>query len=268
MLLVADIWARAMLSAALFSFPFVVLVLALAGTVGTALLYPETTDLTATGYRAYIEEYRHDLQHPDYAPSQQHHKQFHDILKEHADTLPPPQASGCVHPLPQGLVEFSDFGPLNDLPFDDLFVVSPGHSDVTGKTHFAFLDAYGARLKGGELEVLVSDDLEEGGGGAGAGFQARSGDRISELSMHYEAAAMGYGRGDSQALAPPLRVRAVSAVEVAREVAELTRGQGSGCYCDILIPHKVIIIALVSLTHTHTYHCTNTLHTRKCLYVQ
>ena len=203
--------------------------------VTTAELYPPITDPTATGYRAYIEEYRHDLQHEDYRPKQQDGNTFYNLLQQNSELSP--QSPHCIQSLQQGVVEFADFGPLNDLPFDDMFVVSPGHLDVTGKTHFAFLDAYGARLKDGELEVLVSEN-DEKGKAAGWGFHTKSGRRVNSLSMHYEAAAMGYGRGDSQALAPPLRLRAVSKAEVARELAVLSSTK-TNCYCDLLIQSKV-----------------------------
>lgn len=205
-----------------------------------AQIFPAEPDATATGYRAFIEEYRHDLQHPDYLPSEQHADKFYDLLQEEGERFP--QAASCVQSLAQGLVEFTDFGPLNNLPLTDPFVVSPKHEDVTGKTHFSFLDAYGARLKGGELEVLVN---EEGGRESSAGFETKSGGRVSSLSMHYEASAMGYGRGDSQALAPPLRLRAVTKSEVLLELAALSKNYSSDtssnskCYCDLVIQHKV-----------------------------
>jgi hypothetical protein len=208
---------------------FALAVLTIAGSDTSSNQSPSVAPTsTATGYRAYIEEYRHDLQHPDYQPSEHHANTFHDILS----TLPQPQ--NCVQSLSQGLIEFTDFGPLNNLPWNDVFVVSPGHPEVTGKTHFAFLDAYGARLKGGQLEVFVDKDAM----GNEGGFQTKAGHRLNNISMHYEASAFGYGRGDSQALSPPLLIRAVSKSEVMREVAAIS-SSGSSCYCDIIVPSKV-----------------------------
>ena len=182
-----------------------------------AVLFPEEADETATGYRAFIEEYRHDLQHSDYLPSHHYSSETYNVL------LSSPQPSGCLDSLPQGLVEFTDFGPMNDLPFTDLFVVSPGHDYITGKTHFAFLDAHGARLKNGVLEVLIE----------GGGFRTKGQGEVDKLSMHYETSALGYGRGDSQALAPPLSIQAVTVKGVINEI------DNSNCYCDYIVPHKV-----------------------------
>lgn len=181
------------------------------------------TGRTATGYRAFNEEYRVELQHPSFYPNQQHGDDFHDLIKEQTKFLS--HSSGCLTSLPQGLVEFTDYGVLNDLPFQDPFVVSPAHPGVVGHAHFSFLDAYGARLKQGVLEVLVSD---------GSGFQTKEEGWVDGLSMHYETSALGYGRGDSQALAPPLNVHAVTKDEVAQELSG-----GNACYCDAIVPHKV-----------------------------
>jgi hypothetical protein len=173
-----------------------------------------------------MEEYRHELQDPIYLPSEQHGEVFHDLLKAHADTSSTPQPEGCLlQSMPQGLVEFTDFGPFNNHPISSAFLVSPGHPDITGKAHFSFLDAYGARLVNGEVEVLLSDeDMSRGG------FLTKAGNREYSLAMHYETAALGYGRGDSQALAPPLRIRAVSRAEVLHELSA-SGGPGGDVRC-------------------------------------
>jgi len=207
----------------------------LEGVSVSAQLYPNSSDATATGYRAYIEEYRHDLQHPDFYPSQQFGHIFLDLHSEQAEKAP--LSAGCLQSLKQGMVEFSDFGPMNNLPFKDLFVVSPGHSDVTGISHFAFLDAYGARLKGAELEVLVSSDMDTKAGEE-EGFLTKGGERVKSLLIHYETAALGYGRGDSQALAPPLQIRAVTKRDITAELSALANS-GDSCYCNLLVPHDV-----------------------------
>jgi hypothetical protein len=176
------------------------------------------------------------MQHSSYLPHSQYAYTLHDMLAEQWSS-DNPQAEGCLHSLPQGLVEFTDFGPMNNLPFDDLFVVSPGHSDVTGTSHFAFLDAYGARLVGDELEVLISNDENETEA-EGYGFVTKEGNRVTTLTMHYESSAMGYGRGDSHALAPPLRIRAVTKQEIRNELEIFSREQ-TGCYCDMIVPTEV-----------------------------
>ena len=220
-------------------------------TTVTAQLFPSTTDATATGHREFIEEYRHDLQHPDYTPHT--HTLTHSLHNTLAEY---PQPPGCLPSLPQGLVEFSDFGPMNNLPYRDVYAVSPGHADVTGISHFGFLDAYGARLKGDELEVLVSSErdmecggdgvsecvsegVSEGVSGRSEGFLTKSGDRVTTLTMHYESSSMGYGRGDSGALAPPLRIRAVTKSDIVNELAMIASSDKGGCYCDLMVPTKV-----------------------------
>ena len=178
--------------------------------------------ITATGYRAFIEEYRHNLHNSNFSPSEQLGGEPRDLLKEYTAMIP--QESGCVQSLKQGLVEFSDFG---------VFAVSPGHSDVTGTTHFAFLDAYGAHLKGNELQVFLHGTLNNE-----TTFLTKSGKRQKRLSVHYEASAYGYGGADSQALAPPLTIQSVTENDVARELVALSKA-GNGCYCDVMVSSRV-----------------------------
>jgi hypothetical protein len=51
-------------------------------TTVTAQLFLSTTDATATGHREFIEEYRHDLQHPDYTPH------THTLTTQHTSRVP------------------------------------------------------------------------------------------------------------------------------------------------------------------------------------
>ena len=201
---------------------FVLVLSIFVGLVVESMIVTDIDDVItpASGTYTFLEELRSEIRHVIRTT------QFYEPVQLFKYDNDP-----CNYPERIGLEEFSDWGPNPVNWFRSKYIRSPAHKDVDGIAHFSFLDAYGARLVNGELQVVVNADPE-----APVGFITFDGKTTESLSMYYEPASFGAGLGDSAALAPPLRLRAMSVKEF------LAEAQGGECFCDQVLDGEVYAV--------------------------
>lgn len=161
----------------------------------------------------------------------------------------------CQNPVREGLIEFSDMG-ANPIPsFANPYVHSPGHRHVAGVARFGFIDAYGARLVNGVLEIVIpydvnttnsNSEVEEeysnhGPGRDTTGFRTKENTLLQHMTLYYEPASFGLGFNDSTSLASPLYVKAISPVE-----RKSTRMKEADCYCDVYLEKTHFVFGLTN----------------------
>jgi hypothetical protein len=185
---------------------------------------------SATGEFTFIEEIRDDLL--NLKPSIQTNQQRVKIHPPSTASATPASASedppSCSYPKSFGLNEFIDLGRKPIPWYTQKYIRTVGHEDVTNVATFGHLDAYGARLRNGVIEVIVTE---------GEGLLTKDRGITNDLWLHSESASYGLGYNDSAGLAPPIQIHAIPLREFLPQLEDTSK-----CFCDVLIEGQLITI--------------------------
>ena len=170
-----------------------------------------------TGEVTFIEEIRDEIRGSHY--STQRNDQQIRIRTE---------GSTCPYPKSFGLTEFLDMGTKPIPWYTQRYINAPGYPDITDVATFGHLDAYGARLRNGTIEVVVVE---------GSGLRKKDQTITSELLLHTESCSYGLGYNDSHGLSPPIKIQSVPMKDFLHDLETST-----DCYCDMIIEAQLVTI--------------------------